>query len=450
MKYSAYPQYKDSGVAWLGEVPEHWKVERLHDVSQINTSNVDKKTVDGQETIRLCNYVDVYKNDKITENIEFMRASASKSEIERFHLEKGDVIITKDSESPFDIGVPALIDKNIEDLICGYHLSIIKPLKNILHGPFLFYVLSAKVSAYQFTIASNGVTRFGLSLDGIKNIKAVIPNINEQRAIADFLDKKTSQIDELIEKKKILIKKLNEQRISLITKAVTKGLDDSVPMKGSGVAWLGKVPEHWKIISAKICYNIQLGKMLQTKPESSTDEELNYLKALHVTWSGVVVDALPFMWCSKVNSEKYAVKNGDLLVCEGGEVGRASILQNLKGSCIIQNALHRVRDSGRGNVQFFCYLLKSISNSGWFDIVCNKATIAHLTYEKLGALQIPVPSLSEQQAIANFLDKKTAQINTMVEKLKATITKLEEYRTTIITAAVTGKIDVRNYEKQQK
>jgi len=445
MKYSAYPQYKDSGVAWLGKVPEHWKVISAKTCYSIQLGKMlqTKPESSMDKELNYLKALHVTWIGVITDNLPVMWCS--KIDIEKYTVKNGDLLVCEGGE----VGRSSILQ----------NLKVPCIIQNALHrvrntnlGDIIFfcYLLKNISDSGWFDIVCNKATIAHLTYEKLGALQIPVPSLSEQHAIANFLNKKTAQIDTLIEKKKALIEKLNEKRIALITKAVTKGLDDSVPTKDSGVAWLGKVPEHWKIISAKICYNIQLGKMLQTKPESSTDEELNYLKALHVTWSGVVVDALPFMWCSKVNSEKYAVKNGDLLVCEGGEVGRASILQNLKGSCIIQNALHRVRDSGRGNVQFFCYLLKSISNSGWFDIVCNKATIAHLTYEKLGALQIPVPSLSEQQAIANFLDKKTAQINTMVEKLKATITKLEEYRTTIITAAVTGKIDVRNYEKQQK
>ncbi|MEZ5537962.1 MAG: restriction endonuclease subunit S [Thiolinea sp.] len=209
--------------------------------------------------------------------------------------------------------------------------------------------------------------------------------------------------------------------------------------RNSGVESLGQVPQHWEIISAKLCYEIQLGKMLQNNPASITDQEITYLKALHVTWSGVKTSDLPTMWASTGDLEKYAVNDGDMLVCEGGEVGRASILRKPNDSepWIIQNALHRVRGSGLGDVEYFNYLLRHIADSGWFDILCNKATIAHLTGEKLGALKVSIPDKTEQQTIAQFLDHKTQQIDQLIAKKQTLIDKLNEQRIALITHAVT-------------
>ncbi|MFQ5685397.1 MAG: hypothetical protein ACE5GV_01925 [Candidatus Scalindua sp.] len=121
-----YATYKQSGIEWLGEIPEHWEVKRLKYVSQILFSNVDKKTHNNDKEVLLCNYVDVYKNDIIDESIDFMKATANENEIEKFRIEKGDVLVTKDSESPDDIAVPAFVNSNFENVLCGYHLAIIK------------------------------------------------------------------------------------------------------------------------------------------------------------------------------------------------------------------------------------------------------------------------------------------------------------------------------------
>ena len=206
----------------------------------------------------------------------------------------------------------------------------------------------------------------------------------------------------------------------------------------SGIEWLGDIPNHWDVISAKLCYEIQLGKMLQNNAESITDREVSYLKALHVTWAGVKTDELPTMWASPNDLEKYTVNDGDLLICEGGEVGRASILKkDTDETWVIQNALHRVRGSELSNVEYFNYLLRHIADSGWFDILCNKATIAHLTGEKLGALKVSVPDVPEQQTIARFLDYKTQQIDQLIAKKQTLIDKLNEQRIALITHAVT-------------
>lgn len=186
---------------------------------------------------------------------------------------------------------------------------------------------------------------------------------------------------------------------------------------------------------------MQLGKMLQNDPLGTEDFEVSYLKALHVNWNRLTVDELPKMWASPLDLEKYEIKNGDLLVCEGGEVGRASLVCGLNEPAIIQNALHRVESTSRGDVRYFVYLLRHISDAGWFAILCNKATIAHLTSEKLGAIYMPVPSLAEQQQIAAFLDWKTGQIDALIAKKQDLLEKLKEKRLAVITQAVTRGLD---------
>lgn len=205
----------------------------------------------------------------------------------------------------------------------------------------------------------------------------------------------------------------------------------------SQIEWVRTVPVDWEECSAKINFLMQLGKMLQNDPSGLEDIEISYLKALHVNWNRVTTEDLPKMWASPSDLEQYAVSNGDLLVCEGGEVGRAAILKGLEEPAIIQNALHRVRGTERGDVRYLAYLLKHIADAGWFAILCNKATIAHLTGDKLGAIYMPVPTVPEQQQIAAFLDWKTGQIDALMGKKKELLEKLKEKRIAVITQAVT-------------
>nr|NJM02403.1 hypothetical protein [Desulfobacula sp.] len=212
--------------------------------------------------------------------------------------------------------------------------------------------------------------------------------------------------------------------------------------KPSGVEWLGDVPEHWEVKRAGLAFSIQLGKMLQPGTSTSEDEQFEYLKALHVQWETIQTNDLPVMWASKYELDKYSVKKGDLLVCEGGEVGRAGILKDDLNNVIIQNSLHRVRSKINLNI-FLMYVLENAASKNWFEILCNKATIAHFTGDKFSALRIPLPPLPEQQAITAFLDRETAKIDALSAKVITVIERLKEYRTALISSAVTGKIDVR-------
>lgn len=207
--------------------------------------------------------------------------------------------------------------------------------------------------------------------------------------------------------------------------------------KDSGVEWLGEVPKHWDVSKTKLHFDIQLGKMLQPEPRGIDDEEVTYLKAGHVQWENIDLHELPTMWASPNEREKFRVVNGDLLVCEGGEVGRSALLVGLEQECIIQNALHRVRPLDHTCTKYLNYLMRHLADADWFSILCNKATIAHLTGDKLGALVFPMPQLDEQQTIARFLDHKTAQIDALIAKKEALLEKLAEKRTALISHAVT-------------
>lgn len=211
--------------------------------------------------------------------------------------------------------------------------------------------------------------------------------------------------------------------------------------KDSKIKWLDLLPAHWGSTKIKFYYDIQLGKMLQPQPLSQNDEEVEYLKALNVQWERVIFDDLPKMWASPKDKKKYAVQNGDLLICEGGEVGRTALLEGIEGDCIIQNALHRVRGTEKANINYLKYLMRHIADAGWFDILCNKSTIAHLTGEKLDALELPLPYPEEQQVIAHFLDDKTAQIDGLIAKKEALLARLAEKRTALISQAVTKGLD---------
>ena len=219
-----YFTYKPSGTPWLGDVPAHWEVRRLRTVAAMRVSNVDKHIRDSEFPVRLCNYVDVYKNDRITPTMPFMAATASRDEIERFRLESGDVLITKDSETWDDIGVPALVAESAHDLLCGYHLALLRPFEKIL-GAYLARTLQSKEIAYQFHIRANGVTRYGLTHTGIKSVCIPLPPLPEQQAIVRYLDHVDRCIRRYVTAKRKLIALLEEEKQAIINQAVTRGLD---------------------------------------------------------------------------------------------------------------------------------------------------------------------------------------------------------------------------------
>lgn len=213
--------------------------------------------------------------------------------------------------------------------------------------------------------------------------------------------------------------------------------------KDSGVSWLGEVPAHWEVKPVKRYYAIQLGKMLQTRPNSPYDIEVPYLKAQHIQWFSVRTSDAPRMWASPRDIQQFGITVGDLLVCEGGEGGRCGIVKEIPEGFIIQNSLHRVRPRDHCRNDYLQYVMSVIATTGWFDALNNKATIAHFTREKFGALYIPIPSPNEQTAIVRFLDHMDRRIRRAIRARKKRINLLEECKQALIHQAVTGEIDVR-------
>ena len=212
---------KDSGVEWIGEIPEHWEVFRLKDIVNLKFSNVDKKTKEGQKDVFLCNYVDVYKNDFISNDMQFMKATASQAEIKKFSLKYGDIMFTKDSESFDDIANSAIVIEQLDNVICGYHLGLISTDKTKLNPFYLNRLFQSQNYNYWFTVNATGITRVGLGIGAIQDANTPIPLIEEQEQIANYLDQKTSTINKIISNLESQTNYLAELRKTLINDVVT-------------------------------------------------------------------------------------------------------------------------------------------------------------------------------------------------------------------------------------
>ena len=322
--------------------------------------------------------------------------------------------------------------------------SVVRPRDaRVCPGFFRHYLKSHELISRLQVVATGIRDGKTVRYDMFAELQLPLPPKSAQIAIARFLDDKTNSIDCLVAKKQRQLELLEEKRTALITNAVSKGLDPNVKTKHSGVEWLGKVPEHWRVASAKWVYEIQLGKMLQNQPNCPSDKAVPYLKAVHVNWGSVSNDELPTMWATLSDVNSHGVRQGDLLVCEGGEPGRAGIVGTVPDGCIMQNSLHRVRAENQYDLVFLLYVLWKANKCGYLETECNKATITHFTGEKFGNLRIPWPPGNERGLIADFLDNETNRINDLKDKIQESIDTLQEYRSALISAAVTGQIDVR-------
>jgi len=439
-----YPAYKDSFVRWLGQVPEHWEVRRLRNIVEMRVSNVDKHSKEGEQPVRLCNYVDVYKHERIRANMEFMKATASAEEIERFRLEQGDVLITKDSEAWDDIGVPALVESSAPDLISGYHLALLRP-RQVVEGAFLLRTLQNPQVAYQFHVEATGVTRYGLSHDAIKSTSVPLPPLAEQTAIVRFLDYMDRRIRRYIRAKQKLIKLLEEYRQALIHQAVTGKIDVRTgkpypAYKDSGVPWLGQVPQHWEVRRIKTLF-----RETDERNGDGSGPLLSLTRA-----RGIVPQAEASNRIASVEDlSNYKVcKSGDLIMNRMQAWSGMFAVSGIDG--VISPDYSVFKPKAPIDVHYFEALFKTpllveefAKRSKGIGSGFNR-----LYTPDFGAVPIASPPLSEQTAIVEYLDAQTAKLDTAIATTRREIELLREYRTRLIADVVTGKVDVRQVAVQ--
>jgi len=436
VQYRPYPAYKASGAESLGDVPEHWEVWKakhaFRRVSSGTTPNTDDlRFYDGDvpwvTTSELRETVITDTAAKLTDT--------ALHELPALKLyPPGTLLIAMYGATIGRLGILG-VEACTNQACCALAES------RVLDTKFTFYWLLAFRD--QVVQLSSGGGQPNINQEKVAFLRLHTPPLPEQRAIADFLDRETGRVDALIAKKRRLIELLEEKRSALISHAVTKGLDPNVPMKDSGIEWLGQIPAHWETPPVYARYQVQLGKMLDSK-RISGQQLAPYLRNIDVQWDTVNVNDLPLMDFSEADKERFALRRGDLLVCEGGDVGRTAVWDGAIAECYYQKAIHRLRPSGNGDHgRFFYYVMWAAAHTGVFEAGGNPNTIMHLTAEMLRAHRYPCPPVAEQKDIAKLLDDRMATIGALVSKNREAIDKLQEYRTALISAAVTGKIDVR-------
>lgn len=427
--------------ASYGDLPDGWRLERLKFFSTVRNSNVDKVITADEASVRLCNYTDVYNNDRITRDMAFMEGTASNAEINQFQLKAGQVLLTKDSESWLDIGIPALVSEDMPDVVCGYHLAVIDSGAE-LDGGYLAWLCRADPLNDQFKLGSNGVTRFGLGQYPLKNAFVALPPFETQRRIACFLDAKTARIDALIAKKRALLERLAEKRQALITQAVTKGLDPNVPMKDSGIDWLGQIPAHWDVLPLRrIALRVATGR---TPPTAEGD----YFADGDVNWytPGDFAEGAEELGDSERKITRDAVNDGVgvlfpagvvMLVAIGATLGKVAVAVAPASANQQINAILLER----GNVaHYLAYLLHGFRNE--VCVMSNANTLGILNQAATKALPVLRPPSREQQAIADYLVRRDRRHAAIVQKIHQSIVLLQEQRAALITGAVTGQLEI--------
>ena len=284
-------------------------------------------------------------------------------------------------------------------------------------------------------------TQDNLNAEQVANLCFPVLSVGAQRAIADYLDIETGRIDALISKKRRMIELLEERVGSIIFDGVTGRLTSSgICTIPSGIDWLGSIPAHFGTPWLGAFHTAQLGKMLNAAAASGPEQYL-YIKNTNVQWDCFNLEDLPSMSFDAEDRRRCQLRPGDLLVCEGGEVGRSAVWDQ-QSQIYFQKALHRVRPLTENVPRFLMYCLWAAANLNVFSVEGNQATIVHLTGEKLRSHRFPWPPLEEQKRIVSIIDSQRGRIDRAVTSMELQIERLAERRQALITAAVTGELAV--------
>lgn len=431
----SYYTYKDSGIEWLGRMPSHWDIVRTRFIFDVISGNGFSDEFQGKQEgeypFYKCsdiNSSEVFA-DKANNYVDHSQVEENRWNI----VPRNSILLAKIGESlkknhrKITRG-ECLIDNNM------MALALKKQIVSLKYYYYLMCLIRMEWFVNPGAVPSVDVSKFR-SFGVPSFVKA------EQEQIEKFLNRKTMQIDDLITKKERMIDLLREERAAVINQAVTKGLDPKGEVKDSGIEWLGKVPKMWGIKRLKHVGKVIIG--LTYAPEETSPTGTLVLRSSNIQDGKIVLDDTVYV--NKQIPDKLLVKDGDILVCSRN--GSRSLI----GKCARINDKHRGSTFGvfmtifRGRSNRFIYY---VFNSTIFTFHIGSfltATINQLTTENLNGIIIALPSKEEQLAIAEFLDTKTAQIDAQVERARKSVELLKEYRTALISEAVTGKIDVRGY-----
>ncbi len=443
VKRATYPAYKPSGVEWLGDLPKHWKVRRL----KYSASLVNQKVDAGDSDLP---YTGLEHIESGTGKRIALNGEAS-SEGQANLYERGDVLFGK--LRPYLAKVHAADT----DGICTGELLVLRPRE--VHQKFLLdYLVNPDFIAIVDS-STYGAKMPRANWEFIGNLPALIPPETEQRAIAAFLDRETERIDSLIAKKQRQIELLQEKRAALISHAVTRGLDPDVKMKNSGIEWLGQIPEHWQLKRLKYLSNDANGLGIQIGPFGGMLKDVVYdddgefkVYGQENTLSGDFLRGN--RWIAKaqfVEMRNYHIFPGDIVFTRKGSIGACSLVPSDVRKGIIDSDTIRLRVvQERVSSMFILYAFKySDFLQGQVQETKRGAILSGLNTSTIANLLFPIPPLPEQVCIVSHVEQCIGQIDALMAKVEASIQMMREYRTALISAAVTGKIDVRTKQPEE-
>ncbi|HBC3406510.1 TPA: restriction endonuclease subunit S [Vibrio parahaemolyticus] len=447
-KYQAYPEYKDSGVEWLDSIPSSWESAPIKYMALSKTSLfldgdwIESKDI-SEEGIRYITTGNVGEGFYKEQGMGFITQETFKK-LNCTEVYEGDILISR-LNNP--IGRACIVPDLGHRIVTSVDNVIFRP-DSTYDERFLVYLFSSKDYFKHTSNLARGATMQRISRGLLGNIRVVFPIKEEQIQIANFLDRETAKIDTLIEKQQQLIKLLKEKRQAVISHAVTKGLNPQAPMKDSGVEWLGEVPEHWETARFKfLCESIIAG------PFGSSITKDMYQPSGYKVYGQEQVIPNNFQLGDYFISEKdyeqlsrYKVESGDLLISCVGTFGKIAVFPNDAQEGIINPRLIKAKLKSNQNAFYIRELLKSEMIFKQFELLSRGGTMGVINIAILNEIIAAAPPLTEQDEIYSYICIQKEKYRLLIDKATRQIELLKERRTALISAAVTGKIDVRNWQ----
>jgi type I restriction enzyme S subunit len=437
-----YLAYKDSGIEWIGEVPEHWDIVKLKWLlkSKLKYGANESAELDDESCPRYIRITDFGDDGKLRQET-FKSLPIDKAK--EYLLCEGDVLFARSGAT---VGKTFLFT-NYEGIACfaGYLIKA-TPKTNRLNSEFLYhFTKSNSYDSWKNSIFIQATIQ-NIGADKYSTLEIPIPPFPEQQSIANILHQKTTQIDTLIEKKQKQIELLKEERTAIINQAVTKGLNPDVPMKDSGIEWLGEVPEHWEIRKLKYLSNIFFSNV--DKKVNDGEIIIRSCNYIDVYKNDLITEDINFLNISATKSEisKFLIKEGDVLVTKDSEtpddIAIPALVKYNSNDVVCGYHLAIIRPLGILGEYIFRLLQSEVNNH--FFILAKGVTRFGLSTDSFNNLMITVPPMSEQFDIIHHINEKLSLSDSLVNKIQEQIIHLQEYRTSLISNVVTGKIDVRN------
>jgi type I restriction enzyme S subunit len=406
----------------------------LWSVADIRPSNVDKKSDPSEAAVRLVNYTDVYYNQRISADLDLMGATASADHIERFRVLPGDLIITKDSETSDDIGIPALVETASHDMVCAYHLSLLRPDTNRVDPRFLFWCLDSSATKGYWRTASFGVTRVSIPLGTVARLPVPDLDLGTQKGIAAYLDRETGEIDAMLAKLEALIVELQD-RVRIVQTRAVFGLGDYAARRGSeSDSVLSGIPEHWDFT--------KFGYDFTESTERNGDDPLGPLLSIS-EYRGVELNTRSEGQRASLDVSKYRVVRPGQLAANMMWLNHGGLgVSSLTGYISPDYKAFWISD--RFEPRYVHHLFRSSRYIDYFAAIATgvRPNAQRVTKTVLDATPVPVPPLDEQIRIADELDEATADVNAMLTKVAHLKSLLLERRAALITDVVTGKKEI--------